>query len=117
MVPGDAILSGLAAETFPGLSGKWTVCSIDLDLLRPNEIAFAINLDVWNQYEVYQSRHVPFYLFKQFDLADDLQLDIDNIFTPKWHFTASAPQPIWSIFYQTIGSSAWGANVWQPPSP
>jgi len=35
--------------------------------------------------------------------------------TPKWHFAAVATHPMWAVFLQTVGTYAWGSNVWQHP--
>ena len=89
---------------------------MDIDFINSIQPEFDINIDVWNQYEVYQSRHLDFYQFYQYDLTDDLQLHIDQIFTYKWCFATTCTDPMWSIFYQEWGGTyRWGGNVWQHP--
>ena len=67
-----------------------------------------------------KSRHLDFYQFEYYDLINDLQLHINEVMTPKWHFAATAgaepdAKPLWAIFLQTVGTYAWGSNVWQHP--
>jgi len=115
-MPGTPVMvEGFAENYVPGLDGTWVVCSLGDHFTRADPPQFDINLSVWNQDEIYQSRHVDFYQFEQYDLKNDLQMDLYNLFTPKWQFSATAGGPIWSIFYQTIGPLAWGGNVWWNP--
>jgi hypothetical protein len=116
MATSQVMVEGFAGEFKSGLDGKWVVCNLDIDFINSIQPEFDINLSVWNQNEVYQSRHLHFNQFEQYDLVDDLQLHIDEIFTPKWSLATSSTDAIWSVFFQTLGSShAWGGNVWQHP--
>lgn len=117
MATSQVMVEGFA-EDFPAtMDGKWVVCSLDIDFINSIQPEFDINLDVWNQNEIYSSRHLDFYQFEQYDLTDDLQLHYDEIFTPKWHFASVSNNPVWAIFYQTFGPThAWGGNVWQHPN-
>jgi hypothetical protein len=117
MATSQVMVEGFAEEFVPGMDGKWVVCSLDIDFINSIQPQFDINLDVWNQNEVYASRHLDFYQFEQYDLMDDLQLHYNEIFTPKWSFASVTTSPVWAIFYQTVGSAySWGGNVWQHPA-
>jgi len=107
------LVEGFSEDYVANLDGKWVVCSLNIDFINSIQPEFNINLAVWNQYEVYQSRHLDFNQFQQYDLKEDLNIDMSQIFTPKWQFATSCSEPIWAIFYQTVGSYAWGGNVWQ----
>jgi hypothetical protein len=109
------MVEGIAGDYVPGLGGKFVVCSIAMDLIQSIQPEFDLNLSVWNQFEAHQSRHLHFEQFEQYDLIDDLQLGIGDIFTAKWHF-ASTSMALWAVFYQTLGTYAWGGYVWQHPS-
>jgi hypothetical protein len=106
------IIDGFAANTLPGLEGTWVVCSLEIDFIQSIQPEFDINLGLWNQDEVYQSRHVDFYQFQQYSFAEDLGLDITQVFTPKFQLISTSTNPIWSIYYQAVGPQAWGMNVW-----
>jgi hypothetical protein len=117
MATSQVMVEGFAEQFVPGMGGKWVVCSLDIDFINSIQPQFDINLDVWNQNEVYASRHLDFYQFEQYDLTDDLQLHYNEIFTPKWSFASVTTSPVWAIFYQTVGSAySWGGNVWQHPA-
>jgi hypothetical protein len=113
MATSEVVVEGFAENWPPGMTGTWAVCSLDIDFINSIQPEFDINLGVWNQYEVYQSRHLHFYQFVQYDLYEDLQLRIDQIFTPKFCFTSTSTDAIWSIFFQVYGPWGWGGNVWQ----
>lgn len=106
------VIEGFAENALPGLEGTWVVCCLEIDFIQSIQPAFDINLSVWNQDEVFQSRHVDFYQFQQYKFGDDLGLYITQVFTPKFQFVTSTTKPIWSIAYQTLGTQAWGTNVW-----
>jgi hypothetical protein len=116
MATSQVMVEGLAEELIPGLGGKFVVCSPEIDFKASIQPEFDINLEVWNQNEVYQSRHLHFYQFYQYDLTVDLQLHIDQIFTPKWWFNTTSTNAIWAIFFQYVGRTAWGCNVFQHPA-
>jgi hypothetical protein len=98
------------------MGGTWAVCSLDIDFIHSVQPEFDINLTVWNQNEVMQSRHLHFFQFEQYDLVDDLQLHVSQVFTPKWSFASTSTRPVWAVFYQKAGERAWGNNVWQHPN-
>ena len=88
--------------------------AIELTLLDGlEEPEFDINVDVWNQNEVCQSRHLGFYQFERYDLFRDLQLGLSEIFTAKWHLTATSPNPMWAVYTQHENRAAVAAQVWQ----
>jgi hypothetical protein len=97
-----------------GIEGTLAVANLDIDFGSSDAAEFDINFEVYNQNEVAQSRHVHFEQFEQYDLHD-LQLELREIFTPKWHATSTSPYPLWAVFFQYSGDLAWGGNVWQHP--
>lgn len=62
MATSQVMVEGFAeGDRYPGekyMGGKWVVCSLDIDFINSIQPEFDINIDVWNQYEVYQSRHL-----------------------------------------------------------
>lgn len=96
--------------------GALAVCSLNIDFIRSIQPRFDINIDVVNQNEVPQSRHLDFYQFKVFDAATDLQFTLDEVFTAKWQAAIMATQPMWAIYYQQVGPYGIGKNVWQLPT-
>lgn len=115
MATSQAIVGGFA-HGWQGLTrGTWVVCSIEIDYVNSIQPDFDINLAVWNQDEVYQSRHVHFYQFQQFDLKDDLQLDLASVFTPRFHFSSTCNHAVWSVYLQYLGMLGAGGNVLQHP--
>jgi hypothetical protein len=116
MATSQILVEGFA-EDFPrGMLGTLVVCSLDIDFILSKQPAFDINFEVWNQNEVPQSRHLDFCQFQQYDLTNDLQLSIYEIFTPKWQMATSSTDALWAVFFQVFGKMAWGGNVWQHPS-
>jgi hypothetical protein len=116
MATSQILVEGFAQDFPRGMRGKLVVCSLDIDFINSKQPAFDINFEVWNQNEVPQSRHLDFCQFQQYDLRDDLQLRIDQIFTPKWQMATSSTDALWAVFYQAFGNMAWGGNVWQHPT-
>jgi hypothetical protein len=115
------------AEGWPRrMRGTLVVCSLNIDFILSKQPAFDINFEVWNQNEVPQSRHLDFCQFQQYDLTEDLQLSIYEIFSPKWQMATSSTHAMYAVFFQyliDIGPDldgapgfAWGGNVWQHPS-
>jgi hypothetical protein len=114
--PSTIYVEGFAEDYVTGLGGKLVVANLDIDFVNSIQPAFDINLLCWNQNEVPQDRHVDFYQFEQYDITNDLQLKIDEIFTPKWWCGTTSTNPLWAIFYQQLGSRLWGGNVFQNPN-
>lgn len=114
MATSQVMVEGMAGNFVPGLCGTFVVCSLEMDFIMSLQPEFDINFNVWNQDEVFQSRHKHFYQFYQYDLVD-LQLQINEVFTPKFQFATTSTHALWAIFYQTIGGIAWGTNVFQHP--
>lgn len=96
--------------------GGLAICSLNIDFITSIQPRFDINFDVVNQNETPQSRHLDFYQFKVFDAETDLQLTLDEIFTAKWQLAAMSDQPMWAVYYQTVGAYGTAKNVWQAPS-
>jgi hypothetical protein len=114
MATSQVMVEGMAGNYIPGLRGTFVVCSLEMDFINSIQPEFDINFNVWNQDEVFQSRHKHFYQFYQYDLVD-LQLQIWEVFTPKFQFATTSTNALWCIFYQDLGSMAWGTNVFQHP--
>jgi hypothetical protein len=103
------------AEGFSGIGGTLAVCNLDIDFILSIQPKFDINLECWNQNEVAGTRHLSALVFNQYDLTQDLQLAINQVFTPKWQCATSSTHPLWAVFFEWTGSLMWGCNVWQHP--
>jgi hypothetical protein len=108
---------GYSPEVRPGLAGKLAMCTFDIDAPGVNPPAIRVNVDVWNQHEVPQSRHGRLECFALLDLSADLGIDIDKVFTAKWHMIAYGDAPIWAVLMQSLDDMAWGHKVWYLPPP
>lgn len=105
------------AEGFSGIYGELVVASLDIDFILSIQPEFDINFECWNEDERPQSRHLHFYQFEQYDLTDDLQLDLFTIGTPKWQCAiAPSAYPVWAVFFEYTGGFMWGSNVFQHPA-
>jgi hypothetical protein len=112
--------SQIMFEGLAGLSGSihgtLAVASPDIDFINSIQPAFDIHLFCWNEVETQFSRHLTFKDFEQYDLTQDLQLDIYSIFTLGWHCATTATKPLWAVFRQDLGTVfGWGGNVHQEP--
>ena len=107
------MVDGFAGGIVDG--GTLAVCSLDMDLVRSIQPSFVLNLDVWNQIEVPQSRHFHVYQFETLDLWDDLELGIADVFTPKWSIATTSSYAIWAVYLQHLGDFGMAANMWQHP--
>jgi hypothetical protein len=115
--------AGLGVILFEGFSagvneveGTLHVANLDINFITSEQPEFDINIECWNQNEVPFSRHLHFRKdrsYEQYDLREDLQLALDDIFTAKfWCATATTTtHPLWAVFEQRIGAFAWGGNV------
>ncbi len=111
------MFEGFAEDAFGVVDGTLAVANLDLDLIWSIQPEFDINVYCWNEDEVKFSRHLHYKDFAQYDLTDDLQLDIRSIFTPGFQCATTSTNPLWAIFYQTAGPDlAAGGNVWQHPN-
>lgn len=105
------------AEGFSGVTGTLAVANLDIDFIQSLQPPFDLNLSCWNQNEVGLSRHLDFAdSFMQYDLTNDLRLDISRVFTPKFDCATSAPRALWAVFLESVGGLAWGSNVYQHPA-
>jgi hypothetical protein len=107
---------GFSPGLRPGLAGRLAVCTFDVDAPWATPPPVTMNIDVWNQQEVAQSRHGQFSCFAVLDLAADLGIDIDTVFTAKWRLIASSDRPVWAVLLQSLDDMAWGGKVWYLPS-
>ena len=103
MAPSQIMVEGFAEHGRMGLGGTLAVCNLDIDFINSIQPESDINIEVWNQNEVAQSRHLEFATFEQYGLTDDLQLEIEKIFTGKFQFATTCTHPLWAVFYQTLG--------------
>lgn len=104
------------AEGFSGIGGTLAVANLDIDFILSLQPPFDINLECWNQNEVAGTRHLHFKdSFMQYDLTKDLQLHINQVFTPKWQCATATVRPIWAVMHEFTGTFAWGSNVFQHP--
>jgi hypothetical protein len=110
------LVEGFAEDWPRGMRGKLVVASLAIDFILSLQPDFDINFEVWNQNEVPQSRHLDFCQWYMYDLTDDLQLRINEIFTPKWQMATSSTHALWAVFFQVFRNLAWGGNVWQHPN-
>lgn len=110
------------AENFQGIGGTLAVANMDFDFVLSTQSRFDINVECWNQHEVPFSRHLYFptpppsglrWNFAQYDLTEDLQLSLADVFTPKFECATSSTNPLWAVFYEFTGGYAWGGNVFQ----
>jgi hypothetical protein len=111
--PSQIMVEGFAVGVVDG--GYLAIASLCIDFVESIQPEMDINIDVWNQEEVGQSRHVDFCQWKKYDLDADLQVGIEDIFTAKYQLATTATGPIWAVFYQYLGSYGAGGNVWQHP--
>jgi hypothetical protein len=111
----QVMCEGFAENWVPGLGGTLAVANLDIDFIHSIQPDFDINILVWNQNEVPQDRHLHFSQFQQYDLTTDLQLDIHQIFTPKWHFATTSTNPLWVVFFQWLDGMMWGSQCHQHP--
>lgn len=110
MAPGQIMAEGFSEGIVD--DGKLVICSLDIDFILSIQPEFNLNIDIWNQNEVGQSRHMHFIQFQKFDFGEDLQATLQHIFTPKWHLAVTGPNPVWAVYYQTKSGVAVGGNVW-----
>lgn len=105
------------AEGFSGIGGILAVCNLNINFILSTQPKYDINFECWNQNEVAGTRHLGAIQFNQYDLTRDLQLAINQVFTPKWQCaTAPSAWALWAVFFQWTGGLAWGSNVWQHPA-
>lgn len=112
--------SGIMAEGFSagfsGIVGELVVCSPEIDFINSIQPAFDINVSAWNENEVGKSIHLDFFQFVQYTVGGDLELGLNQVFTPKWHLATSSTNALWAISFQFTGGLAWGTNVFQNPA-
>jgi hypothetical protein len=113
--PSQIICEGFAENWVPNLGGTLAVANLDIDFILSEQPEFDINIQVWNQNEVAQSRHLSFNQFEQYDLTEDLQLAIDQIFTPKWEFATTSTNPLWAVYFHFLNNAMWGGMCHQHP--
>jgi hypothetical protein len=105
------------AEDYAGIDGVLAVASLAIDFELSIQPQFNILFSCWNENEQGFSTDKAFYQFTQYDYGDDLDLDLDGVFTPKFHCaTTSFFNPMWAVAYEAVGSYMWGTNVFQDPN-
>jgi hypothetical protein len=115
MATSQILAEGFSAG-FSGIQGTLAVCNLDIDFINSIQPDFDINVSAWNENEQSKSIHLEFFQFQQYDVLNDLQLGINQVFTPKWHLATSSTNPLWAVMFQTTGGLAWGTNVFQNPA-
>jgi hypothetical protein len=103
-------------EGFAGINGIFAVAGLDIDFINSIQPEANINFTCWNELEQGFSTDLAFYQFVQYDYGVDLDLTIDDVFTPKFHCATSTTIPLWAVTYQWTGGLAWGTNVFQDPN-
>jgi hypothetical protein len=114
---------GFAEDWKPNLGGTLAIANLDINTVSSEQPPFDLNCVAYNQYETRFSRHLDFgdCSFMQYDLTNDLQLAMDEIFTPKFQAACAGSdgtgaRGLWAVFFQRIGAWCWGSNVWQDVS-
>jgi hypothetical protein len=115
MATSQILAEGFSAG-FSGIQGTLAVCSLNIDFIDSIQPAFDINVTAWNEVELSKSVHLEFYQFVQYDVALDLELALNQVFTPKWHLATSSTDALWAVLFQTTGGLMWGTNVFQNPA-
>jgi hypothetical protein len=115
MATSQILAEGFSAG-FSGISGTLVVCNLDIDFINSIQPEFDINITAWNENEQSKSKHLTFYQFQQYDVLNDLELGIGQVFTPKWHLATSSTHPLWAVMFQQTGGLMWGTNVFQNPA-
>jgi hypothetical protein len=123
MATGQIMFEGLVAIP-DAISGTLAVASPGIDFPDQIQPEFQIEISCWNEDELDFHRVLAFKDFEQYDLADDLVLDFDNIFTLGFHCATTSPNPLWAVFHQNLRAVdqdletnfGWGGNVFQEPS-
>ncbi len=108
------LFEGFAEDAFGIVDGTLAVANIGIDFINSIQPEFNINFFCWNENEVRYSRYLHYKDFEQYDLTDDLQLDIASIFTEGFQCATTSTHALWAVFYQTAGPTrVTGGNVWQ----
>jgi len=115
MATSQITFEGFSAGSRPGLDGTLAVASINIDFINSIQPEFDINFECWNQDEVAVTRHLDFYQFNQYTMSNELELAINQVFTPKVRCTTISNNAIWPVFFQSVGNFAWATNSWQQP--
>jgi hypothetical protein len=103
-------------EDFAGINGVLAVAGMDIDFINSIQPVTNINFSCWNELEQGFSTDKGFYQFVQYDYGDDLDLTLDDLFTPKFHCATTATIPLWAVAYEWTGGLMWGSNVFQDPA-
>jgi hypothetical protein len=103
-------------EDFAGINGVLAVAGMDIDFVNSIQPTTNINFSCWNELEQGFSTDKGFYQFVQYDYGADLDLTLDDMFTPKFHCATTATIPLWAVAYEWTGGLAWGSNVFQDPA-
>lgn len=102
-------------EGFSGINGVLAVAGMDIDFVQSIQPTTNINFSCWNELEQGFSTDKGFYQFVQYDYGVDLDLTLNDMFTPKFHCATSSTIPLWAVAYEWTGGLAWGSNVFQNP--
>jgi hypothetical protein len=111
------ICEGVSAG-YGGVQGTLVVANLGVDLILSEQPEFNINFGVYNEDEIFSSRHKHFEQFQQYDLGRDLGLKMGQLGgSPVFQFSTSANgNPLWAILFQYVGSLGWGSQCWMDPA-
>ncbi len=99
-----------ASDTFSGLAGIPGALNGTLTLASLEDTEFSINLYCRNEHEMPFSRHLRHRSFRQYDLINDLELDVANTFTLGFWCVISSPETVWAVFHEGLaGVFGWGS--------
>lgn len=114
--PSQIMFEGFA-EDWSGMRGVLAVANLDIDFILSLQPPFDINVECWNQNEIPFTRHLSFKdSFQQYDLTDDLQLSLAEVFTPKFQCATVTNRPLWAVFHEYTGNIGFATNVHQHPN-
>ncbi len=98
-------------HAFSGLAAIPGVLNGTLTLASREDVTFSIHLYCWNEHEMPFSRHLYHQGFGQYDLTNDLSLDVASTFTLGFWCTLSSARPVWVVFQQGLaGLFGWGGT-------
>lgn len=110
------LCEGFAGGYVQGLDGTLAVANLNINFLTSSQPSFDINIGVWNEDEIYSSRHVDFDQFEQYTLAD-LQLRKAEIDSDKFQFSTNTNgNALWAVFFQYVGNIAFGGQCFMDPA-
>jgi hypothetical protein len=113
----ETILCEGISAGYCGIQGKLVVANLNVDLITSSQPEFNINFGVYNDDEIFSSRHKHFEQFEQYCLGNDLGLKIGQLGgSPVFQFSTSADgNPLWAVMFQKVANFAWGSQCYMDP--